>query len=109
MTGKGLDRRYPETVLEPLGSNSILIQVQSRNSIVQETYRGRSRDKGNIRTKSNKGPKRVHGIYKGKFGTENKGGILQGPDYSKERRDKRVQSRDTGNSIARLRQGMVNG
>ena len=56
--------------------------------------------KGDIRTKSNKGPKQVCGIYEGKSKMENKGNILQGPDYNEERRDEWVQSRDTGNGIA---------
>ena len=59
--------------------------------------------KGDIRTKSNKGPKRVHGIYEGKSEMENKGNILQGPDYNEERRDERVWSGDTGNGIASVR------
>ena len=65
--------------------------------------------KGNIRMKSNKGPKWVCGIYKGKSGTENKGDVLQGPDYNEERRDEQVRSRDTGNGIARSRRGMASG
>ena len=40
---------------------------------------------------------------------KNKGNILQGPDYNKERRDKQVRSRDTGNGIVRSRQGMARG
>ena len=59
--------------------------------------------------KSNKGPKWVHGIYGGKSGTGNKGNILQGPGYNKERRDEQVQSRDTGNSIVRSRLVMASG
>ena len=34
---------------------------------------------------------------------ENKGNVLQGPDYNEERRDERVQSGDTGNGIVRSR------
>ena len=59
--------------------------------------------KGDIQTKSNEGPKRVRGIYEGKSKMENKGNILQGPDYNEERRDEWVRSGDTGNGIARSR------
>ena len=71
--------------------------------LYKKKYQGRSHDERSIRTKSNKGLKQVCGIYKGKSGTENKGDILQGPDYNKERRDEWVRSGDTGNGIARSR------
>ena len=53
--------------------------------------------------KFNKGLKQVHGIYEGKSRMGNKRGILQGPDYSKGRRDEQVQSGDTRNGIPRSR------
>ena len=40
---------------------------------------------------------------------ENKGNILQGPDYNEERSNEQVWSGDTRNGIARLRQGGVSG
>ena len=59
--------------------------------------------KGDIQTKSNEGPKQVHGIYEGKSEAKDKGNVLQGPDCNEVRQDEQIRSGDTGNSIARSR------
>ena len=53
--------------------------------------------------KSNEGPKWVHNNYEEKSRMEDRGGVLQGPDCNKERRDKQVQGGDTRNGIVRSR------